>query len=265
MRLYLFFIFMIVGNSFADDMKSELKDDINRQQIAGDLHRENICQPVEKSAPLRKEILDGLRESYIGDSNQRVLNGDIPAVKFVVKRLCATNDYAYFCGDASGEARSSYDYDESHLETLLKKGAGEKWVAEPAVLSQQTTLSWCENANNALTNDFLAAQIKKSQQRCVLEGDSVSLTGTLEEKNNSGEVFWVLKPDSPFTCVRDADSHNPDWNQHLQLVLTAEERESLKSLIGKKVTVGGDIFLALSQQHRTPLLLDNLFRLKEIK
>ncbi|HCM1916911.1 TPA: DUF4431 domain-containing protein [Salmonella enterica subsp. salamae serovar 28:r:e,n,z15] len=51
----------------------------------------------------------------------------------------------------------------------------------------------------------------------------------------------------------------------MQLVLTAQERDMLKALVGKKVRVGGDIFLALSDSHSTPLLLDNIFRLTEIK
>ncbi|WP_254889234.1 DUF4431 domain-containing protein [Salmonella enterica] len=36
-------------------------------------------------------------------------------------------------------------------------------------------------------------------------------------------------------------------------------------MVGKKVSVGGDIFLALIASHHTSLLLDNIFRLTEIK
>ncbi|WP_435955205.1 DUF4431 domain-containing protein [Dryocola sp. BD626] len=265
MLRYLFFMFMVVGNSFAENIALLPKADNNRQQMAADMNREEICQPVGKSDPRRKEILDSLRASYVGDSNQHQLNGDIPTVKFIVNRLCVTNDYAYFCGHASGDISSPYNYEESSVETILKKETGRKWTPAPAVLSQQTSFSACVNIHDELTNDFLVTQLEKSQQRCALEGDSVLLSGTLEEKNNNGEIFWVINPDSPFACVRDADKHNSDWNRQMQLVLTAEERESLKDLIGKKVTVGGDLLLALSQRHHTPLLLDNLFLLKEAK
>ncbi|WON78962.1 DUF4431 domain-containing protein [Serratia sp. UGAL515B_01] len=44
-------------------------------------------------------------------------------------------------------------------------------------------------------------------------------------------------------------------------MLTVQERGSLKRLLGEKVTVGGDILLALSREHHTPMLLNAIFRL----
>ncbi|EBT3852513.1 DUF4431 domain-containing protein, partial [Salmonella enterica] len=102
-------------------------------------------------------------------------------------------------------------------------------------------------------------------QACRVEGDTVNLTGTLRQQGDGESAYWTLTPDSPLTCVRDANKQQPGWNQTMQLVLTPQERESLNNLVGKKVSVGGDIFLALSASHHTPLLLDNIFRLTEIK
>ncbi len=43
-----------------------------REQVAAQ-GRKNICQPVKANDPLRSDILNGLRASYIGDSNSLTL------------------------------------------------------------------------------------------------------------------------------------------------------------------------------------------------
>ncbi len=48
---------------------------------------QKYCQPVRHSDPLRSDILNGLRASYIGDSNSLTLNGPLPTVKFIVEDL----------------------------------------------------------------------------------------------------------------------------------------------------------------------------------
>lgn len=235
-----------------------------REQVAAQ-GRKNICQPVKASDPLRSDILNGLRASYIGDSNSLTLNGPLPTVKFIVEDLCATEDYAYFLGKATGDKTSFFIHDDANnrLRVVLKKSPDGMWRPQPEnnLLTQQSKVSGGYYSDGTLRETDLA----QLAQACRVEGDTVNLTGTLRQQGDGESAYWTLTPDSPLTCVRDANKQQPGWNQTMQLVLTPQERESLNNLVGKKVSVGGDIFLALSASHHTPLLLDNIFRLTEIK
>ncbi|EBH9039874.1 DUF4431 domain-containing protein [Salmonella enterica] len=220
--------------------------------------RKNICQPVKASDPLRSDILNGLRASYIGDSNNLNLNGSLPTVKFIVKALCATEDYAYFYGKPTGDKASYFIHDDANngLRVILKKSTDGVWrpVPENRMLTQQSKVD--DKYYGVLQKGDLA----RLAQVCMVEGDTVDITGTLQQQGED----WTVTPDKPFACVRDADTNKAGWNQRMQLVLTRQEKELLKDLPRKKVQVSGDIFLALSTAHHTPLLLDNIFRLKEL-
>lgn len=225
--------------------------------------RKDICQPVNANDPLKGDILNALRASYIGDSNSLMLNGPLPTVKFVVNDLCATNDYAYFFGKPTGDKASPFVHDDAdnRLQVVLKKSADGAWrpMPENSVLTQQSKVS---DGYYGLLQERDLAQLA---QVCSVEGDTVKVTGTLRQLGEGEQAYWVVIPEKPLTCVRDADKHQPGWNQSMQLMLTPQERESLKELIGKNVTVGGDVFLALSARHHTPLVLENLFQLTESK
>ncbi|WP_284973439.1 DUF4431 domain-containing protein [Atlantibacter hermannii] len=224
-----------------------------------------LCQDVNLKDPLRSEILDVLRTRYLGDSNTLTLNGTLPAVKFVVKQMCATEAHAWFCGKASGDTRSPYEHETGELEVFFKKGVEGRWqtVPENAFVSQQGAISWCQYRNEVKSAKALAEIIKQRQQKCLVEGDVLSIDGLLKEKGAGDNAYWVIQPDEPLSCVRDARMSNSDGNQEIQLVLTAEERQLLNNLVDKKVRVGGDILLALSSQHHTETLLENIFLLKE--
>lgn len=225
--------------------------------------RKNICQPVKASDPLRSDILNGLRASYIGDSNNLTLNGSLPPVKFIVEHLCATENYAYFYGQPMGDKESFFIHADgaNRLSVVLKKSSNGVWRPQPknSLLTQQSKVG------GMYYGILRETDLAHLAQACMVEGDTVSLTGTLHQQGSGESAYWTLTPDSPLTCVRDADKRQPGWNQTMQLVLTSQERESLHDLVGKKVSVGGDIFLALSASHHTPLLLDNIFRLTEMK
>ncbi|MBJ4183661.1 DUF4431 domain-containing protein, partial [Salmonella enterica subsp. enterica serovar Typhimurium] len=137
------------------------------------------------------------------------------------------------------------------------------WRPQPEnkLLTQQSKVSGGYYSDGTLRETDLA----QLAQACRVEGDTVNLTGTLREQGDGESAYWTLTPDNPLACVRDANKQQPGWNQTMQLVLTPQERESLNNLVGKKVSVGGDIFLALIASHHTSLLLDNIFRLTEIK
>lgn len=227
--------------------------------------RKELCQDVSQRDPLRNEIMDALRARYLGDSNTLTLNSTPPTVKFVVKAMCATETHAWVCGKASGDMRSPYEHENSELEVFFKKGVEGRWqvVPENAFISQQGAISWCQYSNEVISAKALAEIVEQRQQKCLIEGDARSIDGLLKEKGAGDNAYWVIQPDEPLSCVRDARMSSSDWNQEIQLLVTAEERQLLKSLVGKKVRVGGDILLALSSQHHTETLLHNIFRLQE--
>ncbi|HBJ2114279.1 TPA: DUF4431 domain-containing protein, partial [Salmonella enterica] len=176
-----------------------------------------------------------------------------------------TEDYAYFLGKATGDKTSFFIHDDANnrLRVVLKKYPDGVWRPQPEnnLLTQQSKVSGGYCSDGTLRETDLA----QLAQACRVEGDTVNLTGTLRQQGDGESAYWTLTPDNPLACVRDANKQQPGWNQTIQLVLTPQERESLNNLVGKKVSVGGDIFLALSASHHTPLLLDNIFRLTEIK
>lgn len=231
-------------------------------QIAA-LGRKDICQPVKANDPLKGGILNGLRARYVGDSNSLTLNGPLPTVKFVIDALCATDDYAFFSGKPLGDRASLFTHDDfdNRLRVVLRKSSDGAWhpMPENRVLTQQSKVS--ETYNGMLRESDLA----QLAQACSVEGDTVMVTGKLHQLGSGEKAYWVVTPEKPLTCVRDADDSQPGWNQAMQLALTTDEQESFKELAGKKVTVGGDVSLALSAHHHTPLVLENLFRLTESK
>ncbi|WP_160165627.1 DUF4431 domain-containing protein [Serratia sp. DD3] len=224
--------------------------------------RKNICQPVYKDDPLRTQILDGLRDSYIGDSNTLTLNTSSPAVKFVVTELCASENYARFFGKASGDTPSPYRAGRGYFDVILQKTDKGTWrtVPENMVLTQQSTVHWSLH-NHWILDGYLADTANNLRQRCVQAGDTLRLSGLLREQGTGGDAYWVIALDQPLACVRDADVAQPDWNTQMQLMLSAEERAAFTALLGKKVVAGGDISLALSSAHHTPLVLNNIFRI----
>ncbi|HDT5931923.1 DUF4431 domain-containing protein [Enterobacter kobei] len=225
--------------------------------------RKDICQPVNANDPLRGDILNGLRASYVGDSNSVTLNGPLPTVKFIVNDLCATNDYAWFFGKPTGDRASLFIHDDAdnHLRVVLKKFADGVWrpMPENSVLTQQSKVG---DRYYGMLRERDLAQLA---QACSVEGDTVMVTGKLHQLGSGEKAYWVVTPEKPLTCVRDADDSQPGWNQAMQLALTTDDQESFKKMAGKKVTVGGDVSLALSADHHTPLVLENLFRLTENK
>lgn len=226
--------------------------------------RKQLCQPVKNSDPLRENILDGLRSSYIGDSNSVKLNSPLPKVKFVVDDICATENYAHFTGDAVGDAVSIYKHDgddDTELDVVLRKSVDGIWhpMPESRLITQQLKSTTKGYYYYGMLQEM---DLKKLAQACLVEGDTLNFTGMLRHQGNGTDAYWVVEPENPPSCVRDASSNLPEWNTQIQLMLSPQEQVALSHLLDKKVTVSGDIFLALSMAHHTPLVLDDIFRVK---
>lgn len=87
-------------------------------------------------------------------------------------------------------------------------------------------------------------------------------------QGDRADVGWRLRPDKA-VCVRAGAGDNPyesdlDDVTHIQLVLSPEQYEKHRSLVGKKVTATGKLFAAHTAHHHTPVLLsvDTLRRAK---
>lgn len=105
---------------------------------------------------------------------------------------------------------------------------------------------------------------------CMKEGDKVTLTGVIKKElfygpPNFGEdkqtdeklLYWILYPDTPLTCVADVDDTADRWNKQIQLIISHDDYQTKKSLLNTRVSVTGEIMLAQTGYHVTPVLLDH--------
>lgn len=104
---------------------------------------------------------------------------------------------------------------------------------------------------------------------CLKEGDSVTLNGTLvrssfaadldAERAETGEHtegYWFLKSREPIGCVEGVDTGWHDWDRKFQLLLSGDDYDRLRPLLGRPVMVTGKIMLAVSAHHKTAILID---------
>lgn len=103
-------------NSFSNEGEGScfLKGGINDFMIKMDVQN-NKCTKVENGDSERKSILDAVR---IGHK------------KFIVKRLCSSLQFAYFCGIAQDENGFLIGTDEAIdvYDVILKKNTGGNWI-----------------------------------------------------------------------------------------------------------------------------------------
>lgn len=232
------------------------------------------CLPVEKGDPLRTQLLDAVRENYVGDLNRKTTLNNTPVPSFVVTQLCAAQKYAYFCGEPANADADWYSQDSKKLDVVLvlQKDANNTWwlpVPQFQGISRQSSLAWCNHSTDILPVKTVEEMAKKRQQRCVREGDTVSLRGILAEQKSGAQRYWVVKLEEPLTCVQDADMQTADWNGQVQLLLSDEIIERVKvqygdDLLNQEIVVTGDVLLALSSDHHTPLVLENIVELMPV-
>lgn len=104
---------------------------------------------------------------------------------------------------------------------------------------------------------------------CLKEGDSVTLNGTLVRSSFSADLdtarvetgehtegYWFLKTSQPINCVDGADTGWHDWDRKFQLLLSGDDYDQYRPLLGRQVIVTGKIMLALSAHHKTAILID---------
>jgi hypothetical protein len=124
-----------------------------------------------------------------------------------------------------------------------------------------------------LCSGALFAQQKASSPGCLsYEPAVVTISGTLTRrifagppnyesvrKGDRAETSWLIELHSP-VCVFE-DKTDPDLNppqdrvSEMQLVLTPEEYQSYKEMVGKEVIAKGTLFGAHTGHHHTPVLM----------
>ncbi|QCR36847.1 hypothetical protein C1N62_12480 [Nissabacter sp. SGAir0207] len=105
---------------------------------------------------------------------------------------------------------------------------------------------------------------------CLKEGDKVVLSGVMKEElfygpPNWGEdrkhdeklLYWVLHLSSPLKCVIDANTEQEGWNSNVQLIISGDDYKIKRNLLNHHVTVEGNVMLAVTGYHMTPVLLKN--------
>lgn len=104
---------------------------------------------------------------------------------------------------------------------------------------------------------------------CLKEGENVTLTGTLVrstfassqdlervEKGEHTEGYWFLKASKPIGCVEEADTGWHDWDSKFQLILSGDDYQRYRSLLGRPVVVSGKVVLADKGYHKTAILIE---------
>ncbi|PIF23923.1 DUF4431 domain-containing protein [Candidatus Pantoea floridensis] len=103
---------------------------------------------------------------------------------------------------------------------------------------------------------------------CLKEGDKVVLSGVMKEElfygpPNWGEdrkhdeklLYWILHLNSPLKCVVDANNEQKGWGSNVQLIINGEDYKTKRNLLNHHVTVDGNVMLAVTGYHMTPVLL----------
>jgi hypothetical protein len=81
------------------------------------------------------------------------------------------------------------------------------------------------------------------------------------EDGDTPETYWLVRLDGPVPTNRMFEhglNEPTSGGTSVQLVLTPEQFELHRVLVGKKVTVEGYLFAAVTGHHHTPVLLDDV-------
>jgi hypothetical protein len=118
---------------------------------------------------------------------------------------------------------------------------------------------------------FAFIAVGQSKDCLKYEPDTVKVVGVIERDTFPGrpnyesikdgdesEIYWILKL-SKSVCVigKPNDDLNESENNitEMQLVLTEEQYDVYRKLIGKKVVVSGTLFHSISAHHKTTVLI----------
>ncbi len=229
------------------------------------------CLPVEKGDPLRTQLLDAVRENYVGDLNRKTTLNNTPVPSFVVTQLCAAQKYAYFCGEPANADADWYSQDSKKLDVVLQKDANNTWwlpVPQFQGISRQSSLAGVTTAPTFCQSKRLKKWRKTATALRAGRRYRVIARNTGRAKSGA-QRYWVVKLEEPLTCVQDADMQTADWNGQVQLLLSDEIIERVKvqygdDLLNQEIVVTGDVLLALSSDHHTPLVLENIVKLMPV-
>ena len=118
---------------------------------------------------------------------------------------------------------------------------------------------------------FAFIAVGQSKDCLKYEPDTVKVVGVIErdtfpgrpnyesiKNGDKSEVYWILKlSKSVYVIGKPNDDLNVSENDitEIQLVLTEEQYNVYRKLIGKKVIVSGTLFHSISAHHKTTVLI----------
>ncbi|AMX17788.1 hypothetical protein IEC338SC_0612 [Acinetobacter pittii] len=142
------------------------------------------------------------------------------------------------------------------FRSLIKQN----WYLRKNCSTKQCISNWYSNSTE------LYNKIIHQSKTCVSEGQKLTLSGTLLRITYPGppnyesvadgdepETYWVLQPNKKINCAIDA----PNFDNHtkMQLVMMGNEYRDYASLVGKNVTINGELMYSISGHHHTSLLI----------
>ncbi|SUH39591.1 Uncharacterised protein [Salmonella enterica subsp. enterica] len=149
------------------------------------------------SDPLRSDILNGLRASYIGDSNSLTLNGPLPTVKFIVEDLCARKIMLTFWVRRREIKRVFFIHDDANnrLRVVLKKSPDGVWRPQPEnnLLTQQSKVSGGYYSDGTLRETDLA----QLAQACGWRETPLTSPARFASRGDGESAYWTLTRIAP--------------------------------------------------------------------
>lgn len=107
-----------------------------------------------------------------------------------------------------------------------------------------------------------------SNAQCLNNGDEVTFTGVLYSKTYQSSDDnphlvnkWILQLDTPLKCLVDVDSSFDSWDRQITILpLHSSDKGNLSLFLNKRVSVSGQIALAVTANTYTAVLLlaDNI-------
>lgn len=172
------------------------------------------CLPVEKGDPLRTQLLDAVRENYVGDLNRKTTLNNTPVPSFVVTQLCAAQKYAYFCGEPATPMLTGIVRIVKKLDVVLvlQKDANNTWwlpvpqfqgisrqkltgfgvTTAPTFCQSKRLKKWRKNGNSAACGKAIPCHCAEYWQ---------------SKKRRA--ALLVVKLEEPLTCVQMPTCRQP--------------------------------------------------------
>ncbi len=158
----------------------DLKSLVNYQR-AGETVRAHRSQgsPVEKAIRCARNCLTRYVKNYVGDLNRKTTLNNTPVPSFVVTQLCAAQICLFLWLEPANADADWYSQDSKSWMCGIAERQAQHMVVARSLWALVAKAHWPGNHTAPTFCQSKRLKRRKRQQRCVREGDTVSLRGIL--------------------------------------------------------------------------------------